>query len=1141
MSRLRPAPEQIEATDPRSSNWVGANAGSGKTHVLTQRVARLLLEGAEPQKILCLTYTRAAAAEMQSRLFRTLGAWAMAPEDKLALTLADLSGATEPVRDPAQLVDARRLFARALETPGGLKIQTIHAFCTEVLRRFPLEAGVSPRFEIADDRRSLTMMAEIRAQLAESAEDAFDGVARLISESGIDGLADAILRSRDSFGGDLEACIEAHFGGAGSRTSEEIAAAALNRLDRAEMKLLQATLDAHGGKVAKNCAAAIADWLADHERDPLESCDSMAGVLLTKTGTPRKLETKGLIAAAPDILEKINYLQDWAAEIRRDFAAARITARVRALHGFADSLLQRHENAKALAALLDYDDLVRRTARLVSDGTMREWVLWKLDQGLDHILVDEAQDTSPAQWEVIAAIAEEFFAGHGARPEGRSIFVVGDEKQSIYSFQGAEPAAFGRMRQHFAERVEAMGAPLGQPNLLTSYRSAPAILEFADAVFAGDAGEGLTISGEPIRHVAHREGAHGRVDLWPVIEAEEKPQEVPWFEPVDAVPASDTKERLAVAVADQIGGMIGREWLGARPPARAARPVRAGDILVLVAKRDRLASGIIRELKKRNVAVAGADRMKLTAEIAVQDLLALAKVAVQPGDDLSLAALLKSPLCGLGEDELAALAIGRAGTLWQAVQGSEKHKQAAVFLADMAGQADFLRPYEFLERALIRHDGRRLLAARLGPEAEDAIDELLAQALAYEASEPPSLTGFIAWIEAAEIEVRREMEGGADMVRVMTIHGAKGLEAPVVILPDTISGGRAGRGPLLLPVPARDNAPALMLWLGSKDDDDALAAAARAEAEARDMAERKRLLYVALTRAEDWLILCGAGLRNNPKNTWYEMLEAGMAALADVKALPAPTGEGEMLRFETGPEPLSDEADFKAIAEPPPEKLPSWLAAAPIEARRQRFSPSALGAPPAEGGAGIGRETALAIGMAVHLLLEHLPDQRPEDHETLAAKLLAHELPGLDLAHRQDAWREAAHVMAMPEAELIFGADSLAEAAATMAGPDGQRMIGRIDRLVIGEDRILIVDFKTDRAPPETPEQVSEGYLAQLGAYQEALAAAFPDRRVEAALLWTARRELMRIDSSLIARAYQAALHNISDCYRSVDSVARST
>ncbi|HET7408664.1 MAG TPA: UvrD-helicase domain-containing protein, partial [Paracoccaceae bacterium] len=795
--------------------------------------------------------------------------------EELGLTLADLAGDEAPVTDPERLSDARRLFARALETPGGLKIQTIHAFCTEVLRRFPLEAGVSPRFDVADDRRSRALMAEVREAMAEAAADAFDGAARTLTEDGIDALAEAVLRCRESFGGDLEACIEAHFGPDGALSEIEICRDALADLDWSTYAALRMVLLANGRTYDRPVGEALAVDPEERGADPESAVDRLIRCVLTQKmepRSPRGFPAAEVKRARPQAEDELRHLTNWAMRTRGRICAARIAARVRDLHAFADDLLARHERAKAAGALMDFDDLVRRTRALMTDGEMRGWVLWKLDQGIDHILVDEGQDTAPSQWDVIAAIAEEFFAGEGARPQGRSIFVVGDEKQSIYSFQGAEPHAFGRMRGHFASRLEAIGAPLGRPDLVTSYRSAPAILAFADAVFAGDAGQGLTVSGVPVRHAAHRAGAHGRVDLWPVIDPDPKAEERPWHEPVDAVPASDTKARLAVAIADRIADMIGRDWLGPRPPDRAARPIRAGDILVLVARRDRLASGLIRELKKRGVAVAGADRMVLTAEIAVQDLLALAKVACQPGDELSLAALLKSPLCGLDEDALFDLAWGREGGLWRAVQRSGRHGEVAAFLSDMAAQADFLRPYEFLERALIRHDGRRRLVARLGPEAEDAIDELLAQALAYEAGEPPSLTGFTAWIEAEEIQVKREMDSAGDSVRVMTVHGAKGLEAPVVILPDTISGGRPNRGPLLLPAAGGDNAPELTLWLGAKGDDDPVCAAARAEAEAREKAERKRLLYVALTRAEDWLILCGAGLRSNPKDTWYHML-----------------------------------------------------------------------------------------------------------------------------------------------------------------------------------------------------------------------------------------------------------------------------
>ena len=1126
--RVAPTSEQIAATDPDRSNWVGANAGSGKTHVLIQRVARLLLDGAEPQRILCLTYTKTAAAEMQSRLFRTLGKWAMAPAEELGRTLADLAGADRPVTEPEALAAARRLFARALETPGGLKIQTIHAFCTEVLRRFPLEAGVSPRFEVADDRRSRALLAEVRAALAEAAADAFDCAARVLNEGDIDALAEAVLRRRVS-AEELDERIAAHFGADGMLSETEICRDALEQLNWPTYQALRSVLLDKGGKYDGPVAEALGFDPAQREG----AVERLIRSVLTKKMEPRGrgFPAAEVKRARPQAEDELRRLTDWALETRARICTARIAARVRDLHRFAQALLEHHDGAKGTRALLDFDDLVERSRALMTDGVMRGWVLWKLDQGLDHILVDEAQDTAPAQWEVIAAIAEEFFAGAGARPAGRSIFVVGDEKQSIYSFQGAEPHAFGRMRAHFSERLDAIGTPLGRPDLKTSYRSAPAILDFVDAVFAGPAGEALTVSGEPVRHVAHRQGAHGRVDLWPVIGAHEDPKPRPWFEPVDAEPASDTKERLACAVAKQIEATIGTEWLGPRPPDRPEpRPIRAGDVLVLVAKRDRLAAGIIRELKKRGVPVAGADRMVLTSELAVQDLLALAKVASQPGDDLSVSALLRSPLCGISEDELFELAHRREGSLWQAVQRSA-HRAVADFLADMAAQADFLRPYEFLERVLVRHDGRRRLLARLGTEAEDAMDELLAQAFAYESSEAPSLTGFVAWIEASEIQVKREMETG-DHVRVMTVHGAKGLEAPVVILPDTISGGRPGRGPLLLQATGGGNVPELVLWAGSKSEDDPICAAARAEAEAREKAERKRLLYVALTRAEDWLILCGAGLKTRPSETWYEMLAAGMDVCDGVKTLPSPTGEGDMRRFETGtvPRPAGSPT---AVPDVPAPALPAWVSPARREARWPRPSPSSLAPADAHGGAGIGRALALRLGSSVHRLLERLPGHAAEKREALAARLLAHEFPDLADEHRRAAWAEAAAVLAMPGAELIFGPDSLAEVAAAIPGPDGVRMTGRIDRLVVGSDNVLVIDFKTDRALPASAAEVPRGYLAQLGAYCTAVAAAFPGRRVEPALLWTAKPTLMRFDSGLVDLAFRQIL---MDASRNIDS-----
>ncbi len=838
---------------------------------------------------------------------------------------------------------------------------------------------------------------------------------------------------------------------------------------------------------------------------------------------PSRFPTLEVKRAHPGAEDEIARLTSWACETGDRLRAARIAARTRDLHRFAGELLDRHGVAKAAGALLDFDDLVHRACALLTDSVMRAWVLYKLDLGIDHILVDEAQDTAPLQWQVVQAIADEFLAGAGAQTGPRSIFVVGDEKQSIFSFQGAEPQAFGQMLGHFDRRFRAVGAPLGRPALRTSYRSAPAILDFVDLVFQGDAAAGLTVTDEAVRHEAHRSHAFGRVDLWPLIEAEDAPDPPEWWKPVDLVPPSDARERLAGMVADEIGRLLREEWLGARGEVPARR-VRPGDILVLVAKRYPLAAGIVRRLKALGVPVAGADRLRLTNEIAVQDLLALAKVARMPGDDLSLAALLRSPLCGLGEDELFELAHARTGSLWQALLGSSRHQPVAAFLRDMAGRADFLRPYEFLEHALVRHDGRRRLLARLGLEAEDAIDELLAQALVYETSEAPSLAGFIAWIEAGDVEVRREMEGGGDFVRVMTVHGAKGLEAPIVIVPDTVSGGRRG-GPLLA-TSSGGNLPELTLWPGAKADDDPVASRARQAAEARERAERKRLLYVALTRAEDWLILCGAGQRRPNQESWYDLLEAGMARCPGAVRLPSPTGAGDMLRVESGAPPVPATVTA-AVAASPPSPLPGWLGPAPREARPPRVSPSALAPSEAHGGAGMGREAALALGRAVHLLLERLAEKPAAARPALAERLLA-AFAELNEDHRRLAVAEAERVMAMPAATAIFGPDALAEVAVVMPGPGGTRMTGRVDRLVLGEGRALIVDIKTDRVPPPGPEAVPMAYLAQLGAYAAAIEGAFPGRAVETALLWTAGPSLMQVNPWLTQRAFHESLAGAS-------------
>ncbi|MEM1346617.1 MAG: UvrD-helicase domain-containing protein, partial [Pseudomonadota bacterium] len=743
-----PTPEQALAADPRVSAWVGANAGSGKTRVLTQRVARLLLEGAAPGRILCLTYTKAAAAEMQQRLFTLLGGWAMAPDAALGAELAALQGLPEPLAEPERLARARRLFAEALETPGGLKIETIHAFCEALLRRFPLEAGVSPRFEILDDRDAWAMLSRIRAEMAEAAEAgferAFDAIAARLNEGDINGLIRELLARRAAFRGvDIETRLHALYGAPPPADRAEAARNALSDPALAETVRALAPLLAEGGKTAQQASAALGA-LSGGGNDPVASIDALASAVLTKDNTLKKnLITNALRTAHPEADTLAARLADWAITARDHLAAAETAARARDLDRFARALLRRYDAAKAARAQLDFDDLITRAGDLLTHSDMAAWALYKLDAGIAHVLIDEAQDTAPAQWRVIRAITEEFFAGQGARDERRTVFVVGDEKQSIYSFQGAEPQAFSEMRGDFASRLGDVGARLERPELRTSFRSAPGVLGFVDAVFA----EGPPLASTPVQHQAARSGDPARIDLWPLTARESVERTPDWERPVDAPTPGDPRITLARSLAAEIARMIASEALPARA-GRPPRPVRPGDILVLVRSRGLLDRTLIRALKGHGVPVAGADRLALAEELAVRDLLALAKAVLNRFDDLSLAAVLRSPLCDVDEEALFALAHPRQGTLWTAVLAAEdRHPREVAMLTDLAARADFLRPYEFLERILIAHDGQSRLLARLGTEAAEVIDELLAQALDYEAKATPTVAGFIAWIE----------------------------------------------------------------------------------------------------------------------------------------------------------------------------------------------------------------------------------------------------------------------------------------------------------------------------------------------------------------------------------------------------------
>ncbi len=1157
---------QASASDPSASVWVSANAGTGKTHVLTNRVLRILIAGTPPERILCLTYTKAAAAEMSKRVFKVLGEWVTAAPAVLEAKLARLLKRTPTGEETDR---ARTLFARAIETPGGLKVQTIHAFSERLLQRFPLEAGVPPGFLILEDEAARTLRSEatdvvlaratsdaasplalaLDAAIAYAAGDQFDEV---LTEAlrYRPWLAEIPRLERNGLSGfDVWADIlRRHLGVRQHATSGAIEAEMSDVVRSDDLASAVHVLSGGGKTDAK--LAAVAD-AAHKAPSPAARVARLEALFLTGEGEPRKtLMTKALAAEHPELAERLGRAQDRFAGLARERAGATVLEATLALTRIAEAVLQEYTEAKARRAALDFDDLIARTASLLATQGSPDWVLFKLDGGLDHILVDESQDTSPEQWRIVGALAEEFFAGTGAREEPRSLFAVGDEKQSIYSFQGAAPRMFASMGDEFARRATRAGVTWRRIPLDLSFRTVEPVLGAVDRVFADSVSTpGVTARGGAVRHVAKRAGSAGIVELWPT-EVHDEPAHSDTWSPLDETPPASPVARLA----DRIAKTIER-WLetGERL-ASEDRTIRPGDILVLVRKRRPFADAMVSALKARGVPVAGADRIALVDQIAVQDLMALGDFLTLPEDDLALASVLKSPLVAIDDEALMGFAPGRKGTLWKAlldnVAASPLLAGAAATLKRWRKAADFAPPYEFFSSILDKDGGRQRLLARLGPDAADPIDEFLNLALTYDDSEPPSLTGFLAWLRSGTREIKRDMEHGRDEVRVMTVHGAKGLEAPIVFLPDTCGGrGKGGvrGGPLKvtgLDMPV--GAPDAFVWPVKGTSRLESVAAARNAVEEADAEERDRLLYVAMTRARDRLYVAGFEGRNGrEQGCWYDMIEGALAPVLETVTLADGTAVRRWSCPQTaGTEPSSRELSTAAIA----EALPSWAThnaprepqltvplapsrLAPYEmdetgepTAAPRSEPAALAEPPILPPGGPSDQSRFLRGTLTHALLEHLPSIDAALRPKAAKVFVAERGRALSARVRASVVAESLAVLDHPTFAPLFGPESRAEVpiVAEIPRPKGSgpalRLTGQIDRLAIVGGTVLIVDYKTNRPPPRDPQAVSDVYLYQLAAYALALGTIFPGSPVRAALLWTCDARLMEIPPELLER-----------------------
>ena len=1108
--------QQMSAANPSMSVWVEASAGTGKTKVLSDRVLRLLLAKVDPAKILCLTYTKAAAVEMNERIAKRLSNWAVEDETKLKEEIVALLGDNYTEQDFQDLLYfARTLFARLLDTPGGMKIQTIHSFCQDILKRFPLEAGISPYFEVLDDRSAKEILQQIKLDLLKSVEDNVENtlsqaviyLTQKISEYRFPEILNMITVNRSK----IDNLLKKHHGQINSIISlleEKLNVSSSLSIDDIKQQILQGidknqlidAKDAFSSGSPQDVGRAQTFSNLLENNFALSLYDAYKSVFLTDRGTVRaQLATKSVINQAPYILDFMNKEAERLLEAEAKIKALSILQTTSAVLYIAKNIIDNYNAYKEIYAVLDYEDLILKTKDLLENNNVAEWVLFKLDGGIDHILVDEAQDTSPNQWAIIRALTQEFFAGLGSRSENelaRSVFVVGDRKQSIYSFQGADPKEFDKMYHYFENRIQ----NFAKIQLDVSFRSTKAIMDCVNTLFSAELPKkGVVPEGEVINHLPYRLGEGGKVEVLPLIKNDKKEKnDYNWVLPVVREQKTSLSAQLAKLVAENIKKLVESKQI----LASKNRPIRYGDFMFLVQQRNAFVEDFVRACKGIGVQVAGVDKLKLLEQIAVQDLLSLGKFLLLPADDLSLAEALKSPIFGLNDDDLFALSYNRKSTLFNSILTHPNYQELAEQLKKLLNLSGFVRPFELFNNVLIKLNGRKNFIARIGQEVEDVLDEFLNLTLVFEQQHTPSLEAFISWVAQDEVIIQKEMEQGEnDTVKIMTVHGSKGLQAPIVILADTTHiKNKACKSEFLW----GDDVVYFPPNASSYDENCKNIKNANLDA---DFDEYRRLLYVALTRAEDRLYIAGF-TKNEDANeqSWYKLIEnnlhSNVALAADDTRIvyDIPQEVDVKIKKNNKKAIIEQTYDYTSILTPAPIESPLAKPYAPSKDTTDETDFSA--SPLADNGHFYLR------GTVIHKLLQYISSLDENKRLAAAQIFLRKELPNFSSFEIQKIIDEVFNLC--EKYKEIFDINSMAEVP--IIGEDGGKLISaKVDRLVIQDDKVIIVDYKTNRPAAKDLSEVPPQYLNQLRTYKLLLSKIYPDKQVESYILWTNTCNMMKV------------------------------
>ena len=1125
---------QQEASNPASSAWVEASAGTGKTKVLTDRILRLLLDGAPAANILCLTFTKSAAAEMEERLRSRLLSWTTMPDASLR---KDLKNLANKLKTPDHSVKARQLYDQTLQIEERPRFHTIHSFCESLIRRFPEEAGVDAYFTVLDEGSSTALLNSARDSVLHRVQqgpqsklkEAINCVSKYTDSEGFSTLLAFLISHRSR----LTRLIADN----NSREISRKLCKKLNLQDRVSRVTIlntvckNSSIDAkglhrsinslrNGTKTDKKRAKTILEWLAAPQNKRVDGFEKYCTAFITLSHQPiKRLVSNVVDSNFPTVRPVLETEQNRVLQVATMLKRTTIIDCTTALLELTKEILAQFGHDKASLNCLDYDDLIVKARETLHASKASSWVLYRVDNSIDHVLVDEAQDTSPEQWEIIQAIVAEFFVGVGPRSLSRTVFAVGDYKQSIYSFQRADPDAFREMRQHFSSQAMSVSAPWSDINLQLSFRSAAPILQAVDSVFQNKSTKSNRIEdkGRPdTKHHCWRSQAPGLVELWPVIKPEKQRQRSKWDLPIRLSGQRSSRRQLARLVAEKIRTLLSD---GSGPHLGCFQP---NEIMILVRRRGPFVTDLLSELQERKIPVAGIDQIILTDNLAVMDLLSLGHFILNTNDDLSLAEVLKSPLCNFDDNDLFDIAYKRDGSLWSSLCQSDStkapFKQAKLFLQTLLKKITVLTPYELFADLLIAEGGRQLFVSRMGRESIDPLDEFLNKAIEYESKHTASLEGFIHWVENSHSTVRREAAQADDeSVRILTIHGAKGLEAPVVFLPDTVQKPHQTL-PILWP-----NSEVYPLWVPTVDLLDPLTQNWNALKKKKDQEEYERLLYVAMTRAKDQLYICGwSETPNVQDDCWHTMVSLHLRENCEDAYQMFPDGDqhdktARITRIanfpltsaiQTGPSHSSSDSTL----------LPSW--ASPISTNsttisdprvRSIINPSSLS-----------HITETRTGKLIAYLVDFMGDTAATDREPAAERFIASLSGEISFDLRQIIKNSSLKILASPRLAFLFENKSrgcLPISGNVKKGGQNSLIYSSIDRLIFRDSFIILVTFLTGHPSSSDPPKIPKNSIQELAINTALAKTVFPGKHVAASILWTDEQQLEPVSHDMLEKS----------------------